>query len=327
MQRTTNYGLCQYEGSDKTSYLVNYNDDMLKIDTAIKNAADAGSGAGTAAERAQSTADDAAESVSTLNTQINGATGLAADVSTLQGSVGSINSLIGNGTPTTSDQTIIGAINGLEGAIAPREDGADLANSYVIGEQFARGGSIFTALTTLTAGTAFASLTLNTDYKVSDTIVEQIADVQAEAIHIDGKYLMQTTYTTFASVNVDGVKTLSTLMGELATAFNAYLAALDADVVAFVENFNVKSGVIRCDGLYPPLTNQSTFANIAGEYSGIRSSSGNTILTALLVYQGSISGTRVVIDSTGTATVSDLAAFVPDSGAISIQGYLAKHIA
>lgn len=114
MQRTTNYGLCQYEGSDKTSYLVNYNDDMLKIDTAIKNAADAGSGAGTAAEQAQSTADGAARDVSTLNTQINGANGLAANVSTLQGSVNTINSLIGNGEPTTTDKTLIGAINELD---------------------------------------------------------------------------------------------------------------------------------------------------------------------------------------------------------------------
>lgn len=184
MQRTTNYGLCQYEGSDKTSYLVNYNSDMLKIDTAIKNAADAGSGAGTAAEQAQTTADNAALGVTNLNTQINGANGLAADVAVLQGSVGSINSLIGNGTPTTSDQTIIGAVNGIEGAIAPREDSDTLANSYAIGEQFARGGSLYTALTSLTAGTAFASLVLNTNYKVSATLVEQIAGGEVTAANV-----------------------------------------------------------------------------------------------------------------------------------------------
>lgn len=188
MQRTSNYQLCQYEGSDKTSYLVNYNDDMLKIDTAIKNAADAGSGAGTAAGQAQATADAAAQSVSNLNTQINGANGLATDVATLQGSVGSINSLIGNGTPTTSDQTIIGAINGIEGAIAPREDSENLANSYAIGEQFARGGSIYTALTSLTAGTAFASLVLNTNYKASASLVEQIAGASSEVTAANVSY-------------------------------------------------------------------------------------------------------------------------------------------
>lgn len=188
MQRTTNYGLCQYEGSDKTSYLVNYNSDMLKIDTAIKNAADAGSGAGTAAEQAQTTADNAALGVTNLNTQINGANGLASDVAVLQGSVGSINSLIGNGHPTTSDQTLIGAINGIEGAIAPREDSDNLANSYAIGEQFARGGSVYSALTSLTAGTAFASLVLNTNYKASASLVEQIAGASEEVTAANVSY-------------------------------------------------------------------------------------------------------------------------------------------
>ena len=215
MQRTTNYGLCQYEGSDKTSYLVNYNDDMLKIDTAIKNSADAGSSAGTAAERAQSTADGAVADIGTLNTQINGANGLATDVATLQGSVGSINSLIGNGTPTTSDQTIIGAINGIEGAVAPREDGANLANSYAIGKQFARGGSVYTALTALTAGTPFASLVLNTNYKVSDTLVEQIANVPIN--DLEGDYILSAVNQS-VYVTGDGTKTYAELMSELHTA-------------------------------------------------------------------------------------------------------------
>lgn len=115
MQRTNNYGLCQYEGSDKTSYLVNYNDDMLKIDTAIKGASDAASSAQTKADTADGKADTNAGNISTLNTQINGASGLAADVSTLQGAVNTINSLIGNGEPTTTDKTLIGAINEING--------------------------------------------------------------------------------------------------------------------------------------------------------------------------------------------------------------------
>ena len=117
MQRTTNYGLCQYEGSDKTSYLVNYNDDMLKIDTAIKGAADDATAAGTVADRAEGKADTNAGNIETLNTQINGSGGIATDVATLQGSVNSITSLIGNGEPTTTDKTIIGAINEINGKV------------------------------------------------------------------------------------------------------------------------------------------------------------------------------------------------------------------
>lgn len=117
MQRTVNYDLCQYEGSDKTSYLINYNGDMLKIDTAIKGAKDAADNAQSKANTADGKADANAASISTLDTQINGAGGVAADVSSLQGSVNTINSLIGTGEPTTQDKTIIGAINELAGEI------------------------------------------------------------------------------------------------------------------------------------------------------------------------------------------------------------------
>lgn len=224
MQRTTNYGLCQYEGSDKTSYLVNYNEDMLKIDTAIKNAADAGSNAGTAASQAQGTADGAAQGVSNLNTQINGENGLAADVATLQGNVRSINSLIGDGHPTTSNQTLIGAVNGIEGAIAPREDGDTLARSYNVGEQFARGGSIYTALTALTAGTAFASLVLNTDYKNSDTLVEQIADVAESVSDIDNNISNLFAIKLWhEQVSVDGTPTT---ISDLSNAILAKIAEI-----------------------------------------------------------------------------------------------------
>lgn len=117
MNRTVNYDLCQYEADDKTSYLVNYNNDMLKIDTAIKGAKDAADAAQAKADTADGKADINAGSISTLNTQINGAQGLAADVSALEGSVNTINSLIGNGEPTTQDKTLIGAINELAAEI------------------------------------------------------------------------------------------------------------------------------------------------------------------------------------------------------------------
>ncbi|MBP5578775.1 MAG: hypothetical protein J6X56_04740 [Ruminococcus sp.] len=117
MLRTANYDLCQYEGSDKTSYLINYNGDMLKIDTGIKGAKDAADNAQSKANTADGKADANAASISTLDTQINGAGGVAADVSSLQGSVNTINSLIGTGEPTTQDKTIIGAINELAGEI------------------------------------------------------------------------------------------------------------------------------------------------------------------------------------------------------------------
>lgn len=56
---TTNYSLSQYIGTDKPTYLVDYNSDMLKIDTGIKGAYDRGSAGVTAAATAQTAAETA----------------------------------------------------------------------------------------------------------------------------------------------------------------------------------------------------------------------------------------------------------------------------
>ena len=44
--KTTNYDLSQFVGSDKPAWLSDYNQDMSKIDTAIKSASDAATSAG-----------------------------------------------------------------------------------------------------------------------------------------------------------------------------------------------------------------------------------------------------------------------------------------
>lgn len=232
---TTTIELSQYISTDKPTYLTDYNGDMLKIDNAIAADRDSISTAQNKANTAVGKADANKLSIDTLNAQINGDpsdpsdTGLAGKVTDNSGDIDTIEALIGNGTPTTSNQTIIGAINGLEGAIAPREDGTDLANSYLIGEQFARGGSVFTALTPLTAGTAFASLTLNTDYKNSDTLVEQIADVKGDVADVSDKLgNLQLLEVHTVTVNADGVKTRAELGAELLTAINSYLSTIEA---------------------------------------------------------------------------------------------------
>lgn len=43
--KTTNYDLSQFVGTDKPAWLADYNQDMSKIDSAIKSASDAGTGA------------------------------------------------------------------------------------------------------------------------------------------------------------------------------------------------------------------------------------------------------------------------------------------
>ena len=109
--KTSNYDLPQYIATDKPTYLVDANGAYLAIDTAMKANE-------TAAATAQSTADGNTSAINTLNGQINNEGGIAdrvGDVETLAsttaGSVNTITSLIGNGEPTTTDKTLIGAIN------------------------------------------------------------------------------------------------------------------------------------------------------------------------------------------------------------------------
>lgn len=69
--KTTNYNLSQYIGSDKPTYLGDYNSDMQKIDTALKNNADniqaVGSTASTASENANTALENAETARNTAN--------------------------------------------------------------------------------------------------------------------------------------------------------------------------------------------------------------------------------------------------------------------
>lgn len=110
--KTVTIELSQYVGTDKPTYLSDYNGDMLKIDTAIAADRDSIATAQNTADGADAKADTNATAIADLNTEINAQdVGLAARVTGVEGNVNTINSLIGNGTPTTTDKTIIGAIN------------------------------------------------------------------------------------------------------------------------------------------------------------------------------------------------------------------------
>lgn len=248
--------LSQYVSTDKTSYLVNYNDDMLKIDSAIATDRDNINTATEKANTADGKADTNKLSIDNINATLNGDpevpsdTGLIGDVSGLESSVNTINSLIGDGHPTTSNQTIIGAINGLESALAPREDDAALGANYAIGEQFARGGLLYTALVSLTAGTAFTALVLNTDYKVSDSIVEQIAG--ASPTPASTTELQRGTLTagqtsvalTFAEQTI-GATTLIDVYVEDALNFNAIATTSTTVTLTFEAQAANKAVAIR----------------------------------------------------------------------------------
>lgn len=323
--KTTHYELPQYVATDKPKYLTDFNETMQAIDTQMYTNAQAAATADGKAVAAKETADGAVSSIGTLNAQINGDpldpadTGLAGDVSDLGTDVNTIQSLIGNGTPTTSDQTIIGAVNGLEGAIAPREDGTNLANSYTTGEQFARGGSIYTALTDLTADTAFASLTLNTDYKVSDTLVEQIADIPTEDSRITNKYVI--SEEVWLSVTGDGVKTIGDLLGELLTAFVTRLQAMPDNDFCEIKYLAIPNlhNLIEQDG--KRFTNATT-ATMYAYFTNITCGSSN-LDVHYVEFKSTPVWRRTRIEGTPTVTISDqISTVVADGATVAIDGFI-----
>ena len=105
---TANYELSQYIGSDEPKYLTDYNGDMSKIDTAIKTVETSATTANTGVATNASAISALDTAVGSLQTQVTTVAGVANGNT---GSINTINSLIGSGEPTTSDKTIIGAIN------------------------------------------------------------------------------------------------------------------------------------------------------------------------------------------------------------------------
>lgn len=111
---TANYELPIFLATDKPAWLTDWNGAMSAIDTAI-HAAQA------AADGAQTTASAATADISTINASLTTITGnitsLTTSVNSNTGAINTINSLIGNGEPTTTDKTLIGAINEIYGMI------------------------------------------------------------------------------------------------------------------------------------------------------------------------------------------------------------------
>ena len=105
---TTNYSLPLFIGTDKPAWLVDFNGAMNAIDAQMKvNATDILANTGSISSLS-TTVSAHTTSISTMSGQIST---LSTGLNTAQGNINTINSLIGNGEPTTTDKTLIGAIN------------------------------------------------------------------------------------------------------------------------------------------------------------------------------------------------------------------------
>lgn len=101
--KTTHYELSQYVGSDKPTYLTDYNNDMSAIDTGIYNAQTKGDSAYTLAGTADGKADTAITNAGLAQT----------DASSALGKIGTMANLT-----TTEKTTLVGAINEVDADIS-----------------------------------------------------------------------------------------------------------------------------------------------------------------------------------------------------------------
>lgn len=101
--KTTHYDLSQYVSSDKPTYLVDYNGDMAKIDTAINAAKTTADTASTAATNAQTAAEGAQTTANTAVTNAATADTKATNVDTKVGALANLE--------TVDKNSIVSAIN------------------------------------------------------------------------------------------------------------------------------------------------------------------------------------------------------------------------
>ena len=112
---TPNFDLPQFTADDKPDWLVDVNAAFLAIDTGMEATQSEAESATSTAQLAQETAAGAAETAGQAASDV---AGLTTNLETLQGTVNTVTALIGNGTPTTTDKTIIGAINEINGKVS-----------------------------------------------------------------------------------------------------------------------------------------------------------------------------------------------------------------
>lgn len=202
---TTNYNLSQFIGTDKPSWLNDYNGDMSSIDTAIKSAADAASLAQTTATNADTTATSASNTASALATQINTpVTGIAAVVSTHTSDISNITTEIGNTPLTTLAQTLTGAIEEVKGSIPSVSGVLTLKNTVTIEQTYDGATTHKQAMdavyTDLVA--AFAALQSNEYIKIIDASYNNQA--YPSQVPMQGTGLLQTvpTFTEFFNIGI-----------------------------------------------------------------------------------------------------------------------------
>ena len=248
---TTYYNLSQFIGTDKPAWLQDYNGDMLKIDTAINNAKVAADNAANAASAAQGDATTALGDIASLNTAVGT---ISNTLNTAVGNINTINSLIGNGTPTTTDQTIIGAINELNVTVSSAR------NKYAI-----RGEAIITSVSADGVKT------------VSALLDELHANLQAAVASFPNGVSVQPLFANiygFADCKFDDVVALNnaSILGTMTLSAVGYNSSADRFIL---QSANMKASGSETMGVYIDTTNGTI--NSTSSIDSLVVPSGNVI--------------------------------------------------
>lgn len=244
---TTNYALPIFIGTDKPAWLVDWNSAMTAIDSAIKGVDTDVQAAVVDISGLTSTVASHTSSIATISGQI---TVINTNLNTATGNINTINSLIGNGTPTTTDQTLIGAINELhanQGDLSQLQTTDKSSLVAAINEILGGGQGIISASIVSYNNTA-SGLTASNVQNAIDEVVTMLPASSSEKksnILTAGSTSVQITFTeqvigattlidVYTSVYGVNPLTVSTTANAVVLTFDAQ--ASDMNVVVVVNN-------------------------------------------------------------------------------------------
>lgn len=244
---TTNYALPIFIGTDKPAWLVDWNSAMTDIDAAIKGVDTDVQGAIVDISGLNSTVASHTSTLSTISGQI---TVINTNLNTATGNINTINSLIGNGTPTTTDQTLIGAINELhanQGDLTQLQTTDKSSLVAAINEILGGGGGIISA-SVVSYNNTVSGLSASNVQNAIDEVVGLLPASTSEKksnILTAGSTSVQITFTeqtigattlidVYTSIYGVNPLTVSTTTNAVVLTFDAQ--ASDMNVVVIVNN-------------------------------------------------------------------------------------------
>lgn len=221
--KTSNLELSQFIGTDSPKWLTDYNSDMQRIDAGVGTVKTQADATDLVVAGHTSSIQSNTQSIADQQTAI---TSLRTDVTAAQGSINTINSLIGNGEPTTTDKTIIGAINELAAEIEPSGGVAASSVSY---------SNTSSGLTATNVQAAIDEVDAKVDAIPASTVEKKTATLAAGSTSVTLTFTSQTIgATTFVDWFVSDPEVAPTSITTSATTvvltFEAQASALTVGV-------------------------------------------------------------------------------------------------